>query len=324
MKEIVIICGIQGAGKSSHVKSYTDKGYVRLNRDEMGCNLEKLNEKLISQINSGKEKFVLDNTYGTKESRKCVIDIAKKYGFKVLCIWVTTKIEDAQYNAAYRILKRYVLDPAKPLFPLNDILGPNGSKLDKDPCNIPSIALYAYKKAFQEPTMDEGFSDIIEIDFVRKPLPSGYDNRAVILDYDGTLRKTKSGGKYPLKPEDIEILPNTKKILQKYVYEGYFLLGVSNQSGIEKGDLSETQAKACFNQTNMLIGFDIAYVYCPHHSFPIRCYCRKPLSGLGVYLVEKYKLNPNKCFYVGDSTSDKTFSNRCGFIYQNANEFFER
>ena len=323
-KEVVIIMGIQAAGKSTLVKSFSDKVYVRLNRDEMGGNLERLNKKLEEQIKSGDKNFVLDNTYATKESRRDVIKIAQKYGYSIRCFWVATKIEDAQYNASYRILKRYILDPVKPLFPLNEILGPNGSKLDKDPCNIPSIALYAYKKAFQEPTMDEGFSAIEKIPFVRSPYPVSYVNRAIILDYDDTVRKTKSGGKYPLKPEDIEILPNTKEVLQRYVDKGYLLLGVSNQSGIEKGDLSETQAKACFNETNRLIGFDIAYVYCPHHSFPIRCYCRKPLNGLGVYLIERYKLSPKDSIFVGDATSDKNFAARCGFAYKTPDDFFER
>jgi histidinol phosphatase-like enzyme len=70
-------------------------------------------------------------------------------------------------------------------------------------------------------------------------------------------------------------------------------LGVSNQSGIEKGDLTEEMAKVCFKKTNDLLGFNIDVRYCPHHSFPIRCFCRKPLSGLGVYLIETYKLNPS-------------------------------
>ena len=324
MKEIVLIMGIQAAGKSTMVSEYIKKGYFRLNRDEYDCSLDKLNEKLEASIIQGRSKIVIDNTYGTKDSRKKVINIAKKHGYIITCVWVTTKIEDAQYNAAYRILKKYILDPANPKFSITDILGPNGSKLDKDSCNIPSIALYAYKKSFEEPTNDEGIDHIEKVPFLREPLPTGYSNRAIILDYDDTIRKTKSGNKYPLKPEDIKILPNTKETLKRYVDNGYILLGVSNQSGIEKGDLSDDQAMACFNHTNKLIGFDIDYQYCPHHSFPIRCYCRKPLSGLGVYLTQKYKLLPNKCIFVGDATSDKTFASRCGFGYMSPDEFFKR
>ena len=83
MKEIVMIMGIQGAGKSTIVKDYSVMGYTRLNRDEMGGSLDKLNRNLEEQIKNGIEKFVLDNTYGTIENRKPVLDIGKKYGYLV-------------------------------------------------------------------------------------------------------------------------------------------------------------------------------------------------------------------------------------------------
>lgn len=316
--------GIQAAGKSTVVKSYVAMGYKRLNRDDMGGSLEQLNKKLEEMIKAGEEKFVLDNTYGTKENRKPVLDIGKKYGYHVKCIWITTKIEDAQYNAASRILDRYYFGQPKPIFTkINELLGPNGYKLDKDPCNIPSIALYAYKKSFEEPTMEEGFSIVLKQEFKRLPLPKEYVNKALILDYDDTLRKTKNGGRYPKSPSEIEILPNRREVIAKYVKQGYKLLGVSNQSGIEKGDLSEAGAIACFKKTNELLGFDIDFQFCPHHSFPIRCFCRKPLPGLGVFLIKKHLIIPSESFFVGDAKSDKTFAARCGFKYATPDEFFK-
>lgn len=321
MKEIVIIMGIQGSGKSTQVKKYLDQRYIRFNRDEMGGNLDQLNHKLEDSINKGNEKFVLDNTYGVKDSRQCVIAIGNKYNIPVKCVWMQTKIEDAQYNVSKRILNRYVFGKTLPYHCINDILGPNGHKLEKEV--VPSIALYSYKKAFEEPTMDEGFSSIEKVKFVRDVFPSEYKNKAIILDYDGTLRETKSGENFPRNPDDVVILPNRKQVLSRYEKQGYILLGVSNQSGIEKGDLSESDAQSCFNRTNDLLGLKIDVRYCPHHSFPIRCFCRKPLPGLGVYFIEAYKLNPSECIMVGDSTSDKTFSQRCGFQFSKPEDFFK-
>lgn len=320
-KEIVIIMGFQGAGKSSLVKQYEDKGYTRANRDEMGGSLNALNMKVEGLMRKGVDKFVLDNTYGTKMARFEVLELAKRNGFLVKCVWLMTKLEDAQFNVCSRILNKFVMNEQNPPA-VNAILGPNGSKLIRDPANIPSIAIYAYKKNFEKPEMSEGFSEIEKVEFVRKPLPPEYKNKAIILDYDGTLRKTKSGNKYPVSPDDIVILPNRNKVLTSWIFKGYYLLGVSNQSGIEKGDLDEKTAIACFDQTNKLLGFNIDYQFCPHHSFPIRCYCRKPLAGLGVYLIEKYKLNPSECIMVGDSTSDGTFASRCGFKYMEQDKFF--
>jgi histidinol phosphatase-like enzyme len=52
------------------------------------------------------------------------------------------------------------------------------------------------------------------------------------------------------------------------------------------------------------------------------CYCRKPQSALGVYFIEKYKLDPRKCVMVGDQTTDKTFAKRFGMEYVDEKEFF--
>jgi phosphoglycolate phosphatase-like HAD superfamily hydrolase len=40
--------------------------------------------------------------------------------------------------------------------------------------------------------------------------------------------------------------------------------------------------------------------------------------------VVKYKLDPSKCVFVGDRTSDKTCAKRIGMKYQHASEFFEK
>jgi len=319
-KEIIIICGIQGGGKSTLVKEYVDKGYIRLNRDEMGGKLDSLNKKLEDLIAQGKTQFVLDNTYGPRDTRKPVIDIGKKNGFEVNCIFVNTKIEDAQYNVVGRIIDNFVFGSEHKL---SDIFGPDGGKFAKGIGYVPSIALYSYKKSFVKPSTEEGFDSVQEIPFKRKPLSTVYQNKAIIFDYDGTLRETKSGRKFPITPDDIRILPNRKETLMKYLELGYIPLGVSNQSGVEKGEFTNEAAKACFDQTNKLLGVPIDVLYCPHHSFPIRCYCRKPLPAFGVYFIKKYLLKPSECIFVGDSTSDSTFAARCGFQFQSPEEFFK-
>jgi HAD superfamily hydrolase (TIGR01662 family) len=110
--------------------------------------------------------------------------------------------------------------------------------------------------------------------------------------------------------------------LKEYIAKGYILLGVSNQSGVAKGVLTHEQAKACFDKTNELLGLDIDVSFCPHSVPPISCYCRKPGVGHGVEFIEKYKLDPALCIMVGDMTTDKTFSTRCGFKYVDQSIFF--
>lgn len=326
-KEIIILMGFPCAGKSTLVKQYEADGYTRVNRDDEGGTLKQLNAKVEDMIVSGIKEFVLDNTYGTKEVRKDVIDLAKRHGLSVKCVWLKTSIEDSMFNSCYRILKKILQDKMTVegiVFAdetVTEVLGPDWAKIEKSSDVIPAIALFTYRKAFEEPTMDEGFSEI-EVVVFKREIGAEYKNKALILDYDDTLRETKNGDKFPISPDNIVALPNRTKVLKQYLKDGYILLGVSNQSGVGKGTFSKEDAEACFDKTNELLGIDIEYQYCPHNSFPLRCYCRKPQPGLGVYFIEKYKLNPSECIFVGDQTSDKTFAKRCGFKFEKADKFF--
>lgn len=308
-QEVVALMGIQASGKTSVSKEYIDKGYISLNRDKIGGSLEKLVPLLTDELSKG-HNVLLDNTFGTIKARAPFIKACQDKGVPIRCVHMSTSIEDAQFNAAKRIIEK-----------TGKLLSPEEMKNHKDPNVFPVAVLFAYQKSFEEPTVGEGFSSVEKVKFVRRNDPE-YCNKALILDYDGTLRKTKSGQDYPLESGDIEALPGRKETLQKYKDAGYRLLGVSNQSGIGKGKLSNGAAKACFDKTNELVGHDIEYVYCPHGSFPIACYCRKPLPGWGVHFIEKYKLDASKCIFVGDMTSDKTFAKRCGFQYKDQAAFF--
>jgi len=44
---------------------------------------------------------------------------------------------------------------------------------------------------------------------------------------------------------------------------------------------------------------------------------------MGVLFIEKYKLDPQQCVMVGDWTSDKSFAERCGFQFVDADAFFQ-
>lgn len=311
-KEIILICGFPCSGKTTLVREYVDQGYFRLNRDNLGGSLSHIAQKVKELLDEGTTKIVLDNTYGTKKSRKEVIDIAELYDIPIRCVWLKTRIEDAQVNSCIRIIRNY-----KRLLPPKEI------HQYRDSDAIPAVALFEYRKKFEKPTISESFYDVTEVNFTRT-WPDDYTNRAIILDYDGTLRTTISNDIYPTRTSDIRILPNRAEVLRRYRDNGYLLLGVSNQSGVDKGTFLKSTVDQCFVKTNELLNLEIDYMYCPHHSFPISCYCRKPMPGLGVHFIEKYKLDPKQCIMVGDMTSDKTFAARSGFSYQHPDQFFQR
>lgn len=321
--EVVVIMGFPAIGKTRHAQGYIDSGYVRLNRDQLGCKVNDLIKHLEEHFSKGEKNFVLDNTYMTIESRAKVIEWGKSKNLPVNCLWITAPpkkkgqvvpepLEIAQYNAVKRMLDNYG----------KIVENEEMSKL-KDPNVFPPVVLFKAKKSFQAPKLTEGFASLKQVPFQRDLDKSIYKNKAIIFDYDGTLRTTKSGEKYPKTPEDIEILPNRKEVLAHYKSLGYILLGVSNQSFIGKGEVSEQQAIAYFEHSNKVLGQNIDYQFCPHYLFPINCYCRKPMPGLGVLLIEKYKLDPDQTIMVGDQKTDQTFARRCGIQFKDAEQFFK-
>lgn len=320
--EIVIICGYNAAGKSTLVKTFEDQGYHRINRDITGGTLDRQAVLANEAFQKGHKKIVLDNTYITIESRESIIVVAKHLNIPIRCVWLTTSFEDAQFNACLRMVER-----------TGKILSPEELKSNKDPNLFPPIALYGSRNKFegkdktlkypgkQNPTKDEGFDIVEKVEFIRQ-WPKEYKNKAIILDFDDTIRTSTGPNPWPEDPSHVKLLPNREKILKQWKSKGYILLGASNQSAIAKG-LAEEKCKECFEKTLELLNLKIDYLYCPHKVPPVSCYCRKPAPGMGAYFIVKYKLNPSECIFVGDSTSDKTFASRCGFQFQTPDSFFK-
>jgi D-glycero-D-manno-heptose 1,7-bisphosphate phosphatase len=310
MKEIAIVMGYLAAGKTTLVEEFIHQGYHRINRDLMGGTIEQQAQHAMNALNAGQNLVVLDNTYPSVESRKSIIAAAKQGGAQIRCVWLTTSFEDAQFNACMRMMQR-----------VGHIMGPEEFKGCKDPNLFPPAPLFKYKKEFQEPSKAEGFAVIEERKFVRR-WDSKYKNKALILDYDGTLRESTGSEHWPTDPSEVKLLPNRAKVLRQYLDKGYKLLGASTQSACGKG-LPIATAKACFDKTNELLGLDIEYLFCPHASPPkCFCYCRKPATGMLVTHICNHLLLPSECIMVGDKTEDKTCASRAGVKFIHADKFF--
>lgn len=311
MSKVTMVVGYPASGKSTLTKGLVDKGAVALNRDTEGGTIAALLPKMDALLKSGKD-VVLDNLFATAEVRKPFIETAQKHGVDISCLLMGTSIEDAQFNVVSRAIGLIGKFPT-----------PEEIKKAKHTNVFPPLVLFKYKKDFQKPDVTEGFSKVETIKFARKDDPT-FVNKAIIVDYDGTLRECIGGNeKYPVSAEQVELKNNRKPILQSYLDKGYKLLGISNQSGVAKGELTHDKAIELFDHTNNLLGLDIEYQFCPHQSAPISCYCRKPMPGLGVDFIIKHKLNRKETIFVGDMTTDKTFAGRCGFQYVDQADFFK-
>ena len=104
-REVVMIVGMPGAGKSTATADYAARGYDVLNRDARGGSIADLARELDRRLAAGSERVVLDNTYGTRSTRAPVIRIARAARpARCAASVLTTSLEDAQHNGAAREL----------------------------------------------------------------------------------------------------------------------------------------------------------------------------------------------------------------------------
>jgi len=311
MSDIIMMVGFPASSKSTLVKQYESLSYRCLSRDIEGGGTFDLLPKMEALLKQG-EDVILDCTFVSVDKRKPFIDLAKTHNCSIHCKWMSTSIEDCQINALCRMMDvhgRVFLDK-------------DAMKSVNDPHVFPISVLFKMKKDFQKPKTEEGFLSVEEIKFVRK-YRKDFTNRALFLDYDGTLREvTQSAAyEYPVKISDIVVKTELVPLLKRYQSLGYKLLGVSNQSGISKGHLTNNDAEICFKETNKQLGLDIEVAYCPHRIPPAICYCRKPQVGLAIPFIYKYQIDIPNSLMVGDMTSDTTFANRLGMNFMHISDF---
>ena len=265
-----------------------------MNRDQAGGTLRDLLPSLGRAIETGATRIVLDNTYASRKTRREVIQAARTHGFPVRCLWVSTSIEDAQTNAVWRIVNRYGGLPSD-----DDI-----TRLRRaDATLFLPTAQFKYRRELEPPNESEGFSTIEVVPFVRRQ-DFDFVNRAVIVSCD-----------------HVDDLVRLAPHLREFQDAGYKLLGISWQPQIADGKQTEEIVKAMFARECARLGLDVDIECCPHAAGPPRCWCRKPLPGLGVVFINRYQLDPAQCLYVGAGPHDSGFARRLGFTFREAADF---
>jgi aryl-alcohol dehydrogenase-like predicted oxidoreductase/histidinol phosphatase-like enzyme len=311
-REVVLIMGLPGAGKSTAARTFVEHGYGRLNRDEDGGSLRALLPALDRLIESGCSRIVLDNTYVSRKSRAAVIRAAAKRGLPVRCVWLSTTLEDAQVNAAWRMVSKF-----------GRLLGPEEMRqaVKQDVSAFGPAVQFRYQRELEPPDAAEGFSRIEAISFARTRDVT-FTNRALILRCDGVL--TRSRGTLAEKCDDVEVMAERGEVLRRYALDGWRILGLGWQPDIAQETVTVEQVQARYAQMQERLGVAMDVLYCPHGGGPPVCWCRKPLPGLGVVFIERYRLDASQCIYVGNGPQDPGFARRLGFQYRDAADFFAK
>lgn len=139
--EVVLFVGYPASGKTSFFKKFFElKGYCHVNRDTLGS-WQKCVSKCTEFLRAGMH-VAIDNTNPDRESRTRYIEVAKQFSVPIRCFQFTTSIDHAKHNNRFRELT-------------------SKGKLVK----VNDMVFNMYKSKFVEPSLDEGFSEIVKIQF---------------------------------------------------------------------------------------------------------------------------------------------------------------
>ena len=126
----------------------------------------------------------------------------------------------------------------------------------------------------------------------------------VVFDRDGTLIKHIP---YLCNPSQVELFGDTIKSINLLKKNRVKLFLHTNQSGVSRKYFKIEDAISCNNKLVELLGMgeNIFEEICIAEDYPPRkdTY-RKPSPKFGLEIIDKYKIDKNNLFYVGDSTSD--------------------
>lgn len=139
--------------------------------------------------------------------------------------------------------------------------------------------------------------------------------KAVFLDRDGTINRYAG---FLRDPDEMELIPGAAEAVNEIHRNGYLAIVVTNQPVIARGEVTWEGLRKIHDKMELLLGKEGAYIddifICPHHpdsGFPgevpelkINCSCRKPKPGLILKAAEKYHIDLQKSWMIGDSESD--------------------
>ncbi|ATZ48965.1 Bctpp1 [Botrytis cinerea B05.10] len=143
-KDIVILCGSPGAGKSTfYWKQLEPLGYSRVNQDILKTRDRCF--KVAGQYLDEGRSVVVDNTNADRDVRSKWIALAAKHSVPIRCVHFLTSVQVCEHNDAVRAL--------------NETMNPEKRKI------LPKLAFTSFTSRYQRPELIEGFQDITEVPF---------------------------------------------------------------------------------------------------------------------------------------------------------------
>lgn len=184
-----------------------------------------------------------------------------------------------------------------------------GTPLSSD---VPASSLYHLMLAMME--SDRAFGTVLPSTYSSKPTV------ALFLDRDGVINVDTG---YPNKASDIRFIPGIADAIKLARDAGYQVVVVSNQSGVARGFMTESDVldlhRWMANELS-LHGADItAWYHCPFHGdASVEIYKdskhpdRKPNPGMLLRAAHDLNIDLSRSSLIGDQETDMEAARRCG------------
>lgn len=134
--------------------------------------------------------------------------------------------------------------------------------------------------------------------------------KVIFIDRDGVINKDPGGWtehNYVTRWEDFKFLPNSIEAIKALTDNGYEIVLVSNQAGVNKGYYSRAELDEVNSRMLSKIkssGGRIAKTYYCVHQDSDNCDCRKPKTGLLKKAEKELKVSARDAFFIGDARVD--------------------
>jgi len=133
-----------------------------------------------------------------------------------------------------------------------------------------------------------------------------YSVPAIFLDRDGVINNPVLINNKPyatLRPRDAFPIKGIKELIAKWKSMGFVVIVITNQPDIARGTLlTKSKLKMINTRLQYDTGFDDIFV-CPHDDKD-KCLCRKPNIDLFLQARDKYHIDFESSWMIGDRAKD--------------------
>lgn len=137
--------------------------------------------------------------------------------------------------------------------------------------------------------------------------------KAIFLDRDGVINKAivVNGKPYPpTRMGEVHVIEGIKDLIKLWHEEGYLVIVVTNQPDIGRNTVNKRSVVKINNFLKYEVLFDDLFM-CPHRDRD-NCECRKPKTGLFKQAKEKYDIDFEESYMIGDRWKDIEAGKRVG------------